>query len=383
MIILGVVGLFVICAGFGVLWGFIRGAKKSLVRLITFVCVALLAFFLTKPITEAVFRNVAVYEGKTFEVIIREVLEDSEIGGIFHEGGYLGDLITNLPVMIGSIVVFLVLFLLLKYLSLIVYAIIMAFIKKDAEKKKGMGMIYGAVSGLLLFFMLMIPISGLIDAVQVVSKYEIDNNTIFSDDFNDQIDNYQNSFVSSFGKMFGAGTAGFNYLTTQKIGAKDRSIIDVLDDLGSVVKLIDTFTKLMDADFEDMDHMIDLMHEVLYDLENLPEDLLDDLANALSSQLDVSFSINFSEIGFAEMHGALDDIQDILSIINQEELDEDDINTLIKTLSESPVLDILVDLGMTIPTTTVNSEEIEIVIDGIIDDPIVAGKLKQLFGIAP
>jgi|GEM_PF-3338105 len=385
MIILGVIGLFVLCAGFGVLWGFIRGAKKSLVRLIIFVAASLLAFFITKPVTEALFRNVAVHEGRTIEEIIRDMLEGSGIGGLFVEGSYLGDIINKLPIMLGSIAVFLVLFLLLKYLSLIVYAIVMIFIKTDAEKKKGIGMIYGAVSGLTLFIMLMIPVSGLIDVAHVVSKYEINGQTLLGENINDEIDNYQNSFISSFGKIFGMNTEAFNYLTTQEIAGRKRNLIDVLEnDLGSIIKLINAFSKLQNMDFESMslEELKGNIEDILEALKNLPPEMVQDLGEALAGQL----GGDFSDVDFPALIESISDPAATLSLMDKVAKLENSpydgggtIAALISELSVSSLLDISYMTGIKFNVHPNNLAEVT----AAVESPATANKVKlrAVFGL--
>jgi len=400
MIIWIVIGILALCVGLGILWGFLRGLRKSWVRLVILLIACIITVFITKPIAEALVNNLKISGGKTLGELIQDAISSSGLENILQSGSYFSDLINKLPIMIGSIFVFLIVFFILKYITLIIYAIVMSFIPKTEKKRRGFGALTGLVSGLLIFFMIMVPVSGLIDSAQKVSDWSIeidggqkgllDGVKLGGENAKTLIDNYQNSGLSGFSKLFGAGTGIFNYITTQTIGGENKNLLGLIDDLSKVVNLIDTLSKLQDFDFANssIDEMLNYLQSILGNLSDLPPAMLDELAQAVGSQFGpemndviegVLNNLDSVQQDLADLHGILDGLEgNDLSTLSS-----DDADALLTTLSESPLLDILVSSNVTIPTG--DNPHIEDAIQKLEEDPNVSSEtitnLKTLFGI--
>ena len=181
---LAVLGLFIL---FGVLFGLGRGFKRSLIRLATVVGFLLLAFFLTPFTAQWVFSWHINIAGNTpvgwVDELVQRLQDTNTVGYLAPVMPYLGDFIVALALAVVNIVLFLVLYLIVKPLSWIVYAIIARFAapKKDADGNKikkhaWAGALIGLVQGLVLFFFFMLPFNGLLGIVNQVATYEPVNN---------------------------------------------------------------------------------------------------------------------------------------------------------------------------------------------------------------
>lgn len=152
----------------GALVGLRRGAPKMTVRLVTVIASAVGAFFISTLIVKGV--NSA-FEGKTLEEVIRSIY--SSYDGI---DARIRDVIASfdaetaeyiLMIPIGAVIAplaFAFVFVILELLMLIIYKIITAIAGMSSYKtgklSKGMGALIGAVQGVFVAAVILIPISG-------------------------------------------------------------------------------------------------------------------------------------------------------------------------------------------------------------------------------
>lgn len=178
-----ILGLFVL---FGVLYGLGRGAKRSLIRLATVVGFLLLAFFLTPLTANWIFGWNINIAGNTpagwVDELVLQIQNSNTVEYLAPFIPYVGEFAVALALAIVNIVLFLVLYILIKPLSWIVYAIIAkcAAPKKDADGNKvkkhaWAGALVGLVQGLVLFFFFMLPFNGIIGIVNQAATYQPDN----------------------------------------------------------------------------------------------------------------------------------------------------------------------------------------------------------------
>ena len=184
LVLLSVFLVFVVFSAFV---GFVRGMNKSVIRLITLAVAMVLTFFVSAPITNLLADKILI-EGQTLgELILNQLNSEETLVGFLESSPLLKEAILAAPAFAIGIVVFLVMFFLLSFISWIVFRCIQkplrkamfkeSFPKNKQEKKEmkknrkpflvrlgkrfaGLGI--GAVTGALIFGMIIAPVLGVI-----------------------------------------------------------------------------------------------------------------------------------------------------------------------------------------------------------------------------
>ena len=171
IILFGILG---VCLVLGLLFGLGRGLKRSLIRLGILLGFFLLVFFLTPLISNWVFSWNIVIAGHTpagwVEELTAALQEDMANDALSAVMVYLTDYAVSLAFAVFSLLISLVLYLVIKPLSWIIFAIIAPFAapKKDKDGKRlprhrGWGLLVGLLQGLVVFFFLTMPLNGLLN----------------------------------------------------------------------------------------------------------------------------------------------------------------------------------------------------------------------------
>lgn len=171
----------------GVFWGMMRGGKRATIRLVTVIIGLSIALLLTPAVSKA-FINVKIpVLGKSLTSLIDGALNDNLGEEAVAATGGLSDLAIACAVVVINIVMFFILYFAFKCISWIVYAILAAKfapkyktkkikgIKEPREKNKryrwwGIGV--GAVTGLVFFGFLMIPVNGAFHTLDQIATYK-------------------------------------------------------------------------------------------------------------------------------------------------------------------------------------------------------------------
>lgn len=175
--------LFLLCVVIGAVYGLVRGMNKSLIRFGTFLFAVILTFFVSGLVTNVLADNIVI-EGQTLgELLLDSAMSsDAMVAGILAAAPLLQEAILVAPAFAIGLVVFPVVFVLLSFLTWIVFlcvqkplrkAIFKEAIPKDKaerkllkeQEKKGVrvgkrfaGMGIGVVTGVLVFGMLFSPL---------------------------------------------------------------------------------------------------------------------------------------------------------------------------------------------------------------------------------
>ncbi len=258
-----VLGLFVL---FGILFGLGRGLKRSSIRLLTVLGFMLLAFFFTPLTADWVFGWNISLGGNTPKEWVDELvqyLQDSNtVEYLAPVIPYVGEFAVALALALVNMVLFLVLYLVLKPLSWIVYTIIAhhAAPKKDADGNKvkkhaWAGGLVGLVQGLVLFFFFMLPFNGILGVVNQVATYEPVNSdqTVQTQSVNDaESSNPDDYDVIAIAQQVDSATTvytnilrytGMEFLTKQAfryetmVRLSDGTQIQIRDDLATAIEL--------------------------------------------------------------------------------------------------------------------------------------------------
>ena len=268
----------------GFLFGWMRGYQKSLTRLIIVLVVAVVAFFITPLLTNAVLTmdisglniringdlitNVKDYVITMLKSIqqVREALEASSTLEAF---------ITALPAMVVNTFLFTIIFFLLKWISMAFYAIFAftVFSKKKMENKnkiKLLGAGIGVVQALVVTLVLLVPVFGYVaiagnlaetaEAVSATSTSVVSTSTNAEDTAHmpsisiDEATGYVNKYTTAFNntwvvKVYRAvgadklSIAVFNELSKQKVGDVETNISEELNTAAKLVPIALQFTQ--------------------------------------------------------------------------------------------------------------------------------------------
>jgi len=170
--IIASLALVVLILGF--LFGWMRGYQKSLTRLIIVLIVAVAAFFITPLFTDAVLGfNISGFNIRingelmtSVKQFITTMLNSvEEVREALEASPTLEAFILALPAMIVNTILFVIIFFLLKWISMAIYAIFAftIFSKKKMENKnkiKLLGAGIGVVQSLIVILVMLVPIFG-------------------------------------------------------------------------------------------------------------------------------------------------------------------------------------------------------------------------------
>ena len=183
---LGMLTVFAVFVVLGMLYGLGRGAKRSGIRLATFVIFLLIAFLITPFIVNAVLGLDVQNAGQTPQAHVNE-LSDRLVEYLRQQFGdyvnsfedYIKEYALGIVIAGLNLVIFFAMFFIVKIVSWFIYAIIAHFAapKRDHEgnrlpKHAGFGLLIGAVQGVVLFFFFMFPLNGIVSVVNHAAEYE-------------------------------------------------------------------------------------------------------------------------------------------------------------------------------------------------------------------
>ena len=172
--------LFAVIVAIGALVGLVRGLNKSVIRLMTLVLAVVFTFILAGPVTTAVVENIKIEGQLLGDVLLSSLRSTAMVGDILDAAPLMQEAIRVAPAFACAIVVFPVVFLLLCFISWVIYLFVQKPLRKvvfkdertKAEYKElpkktrvinrfaGLGV--GIVTGVVIFAMLMTPLYGLL-----------------------------------------------------------------------------------------------------------------------------------------------------------------------------------------------------------------------------
>ena len=198
-----VTSLFLIFVIIGFICGWVRGVSKSLTRLIIVVIVAVLSFFIVPAITKALLEmdisrlNIVLGDVKVLTVqdFITDMLRQIPVvEDIIESSPTFETVIQIAPQVIVNVILFIVAFFLMKWISMIIYWIIAGIFfsrkkMKDKDKHNFIGALVGSVQGLMVAFVLLVPFYGIIETARPVSAVMLQKQTAEVQTFNNSVYN--------------------------------------------------------------------------------------------------------------------------------------------------------------------------------------------------
>lgn len=328
---------------FGVIWGLIRGFKKSLFRGLWLFAIALIMFFVTPAISNAIcgreisFLDIEVDGQHTkviFEAIKLFLLKQEEIADLINNNPSLLPLLENLIVMAVNTVVFPIVFWIAKIITYPIWAIISAIVFKRKQKtvvngkklivkyKKHRlsGMAIGLVAGAMVLVITFMPISGTINLLYKIDDLEYSKSengegivtSMLGEETMGYIDSYSDSILGKALKYSGIeyiSNSMYEFLSTKKI---DDQKVTLSRELELYVTLYNDLNNIQTTDFNNLTK--DSMSTFLNSSENIVKKLFSSSLLKIAGEDLIPYAIEFLENN--------ESFNEQINSINSEELKE-------------------------------------------------------------
>ncbi len=183
LIMLGILGIFVVV---NMLIGMGRGAKRAGLHLVIFVGLLVVAFLVTPFIVNAVLGIEFQIAGKTPRQYV-DYYSDEMVKFLQQQFGdyvvpfqdYIKEYALGIVIALLNVVIFFALYFLVKIVAWVIYAIVAHFAapKRNSEGKKnpkyaGWGLVLGALQGVCLFVIFLVPLNGVLSVVNHAYTYQ-------------------------------------------------------------------------------------------------------------------------------------------------------------------------------------------------------------------
>ena len=278
LILSGIGGAFLF---FGVFWGLVRGLKKSLFRGIWLIALALIIFFLTPTISRALcnldlsFLGVKVGDAtpSVFGIISDSILGVDGLADIADKNPSLIPLIEQLIILVINLFVFPISFWIAKIVTYPIWAIISAIVfrkkktivngkkmRVKTKKYRLVGMLVGAVSGVMVMVVTLMPLSGTINLIQKIDAMEYSNSkegeglitAVAGEEVMEYVDAYSDSVLAKAFKYTGVefvSNSIYEYLSTAKVNDQKVSLSQ---ELQLYVNLYNDINNIQKTDFNNL-----------------------------------------------------------------------------------------------------------------------------------
>ncbi|MCL2755468.1 MAG: CvpA family protein [Firmicutes bacterium] len=290
----GLLGLFIFTIVMGLVFGLVRGFKRSLFRLGILFGASLIAFF-TAPLIARAFTTIA--ENQFDE----HLMDQGNVGAAVNNFSGLTSVFYGIPIAIIALFVFIVLFYLLKWISWIFYAIFAGKVRhRDAKKGRLLGMVVGVVQGFVIFFFVFIPVNGFINTLNRIDNYTPEFATAevrmfdedinfmapvneFIRDWNADIQGSAYGVISRITGMQALGGPMFGYLTT--IRTSNNPNVNLRQDVMRGFEVQADFVAIWQNFFDEEGNRLDTA-EVL---KELPQSYYNAIGATIRKLFDIEF----------------------------------------------------------------------------------------------
>jgi len=250
--------LFVVIVAFSALVGFARGFSKTIVRLITLVLAIAATFILSGTITTTIAESVKIQGLTLGELILSNIQGDEMIDGILASAPLLEEAILTAPEFVIGFVIFPVAFLLLSFVSWILFLILSKPLRRLFFKEKGKvkvragkrfaGFGVGIVTGALIFAMLMAPLFGLLSVLPEKSALEkvvdtLEEQEVIPSDMAELIKGELSFFESpiyTIPTALGVTPVGKAYLASVSKIERDGEVTYLTDEIDTLFAVVET-----------------------------------------------------------------------------------------------------------------------------------------------
>ena len=378
--------LFFVITGF--LFGLLKGMARSIFSLIL-VAVSLVTIFLLKGSIVNYITHLDV-GGQSLHEALTSALSQTE--GM---AGLVDKIVPLIEIIIG-IVAFVVGFIALFLVSRVIYFIVKFFIRPQ-RKMRLLGGLFGIVQGLVISFVICVPVNGVLLEVNKLSQIEINGEQVISfeslglDEYND----------SALGKIYSKLGGGF-FKALASTTTEDGRVLTLsgqVDSVITVVKIAEQVMKLPEVNFEEglTTESVESVTEILRNLDTIKqessEEVLDTIDDLISSAMDmfegeVQMDIDVSNLSVKEIDFENEAVlvETVFELAENESLENvEDLDAVIESFAQSNLVIPIVELAL--EDTEVNlpedvKQELTTSIEKL-DDPEQIERLKKLFNLLP
>ena len=383
-VILGITAWFLF---FGLVWGFKRGVFRSVLRLLTLGAGFAAAWFGKDAYVSAVMD--AEMDGIGVRALLREAAAETPA---------LAGVIESLAELIIGVVLFILVFLVFKFITVIIFGILKIFVPKTGRL---IGMIVGLIQGALIAFCVCAPINGLL--VDVAKLSDLDMGDMADTSTVQEIGEGAKAYAEgSVSKMYTAVGDGFYKALTAKVNEKGDTLYfsDYVDAAVSSAKLTGVFSSVAELDMSaglTADNR-DAIQQMFKDLDAITAEMGENAAEVVNEI--VSAVVNdFGEELPESVKGVLEDfdmtaisfekegeiVMELYDFLENEE-SETTVTDMVNSLAESDVILPVVESILAEEETHLEiadeatKAEVSAAIEGVAD-PAVREQLKNLFGL--
>lgn len=255
----------------GFLYGLKRGLVKSIIRILGVIVACTLVVFITEPIADALLNLDISSSGLEVggitvstinDTIIAYLSKISVVAELISASPTIKAVISAVPKILVNMVLFIIVFYLIKAISYILCAIINKLVLKnqpeDAKKHRLAGAFIGAFQGIIVFLFFLIPIAGNMNLLTEVTK-EVNLETALGENTETSVlsvktlDDYNNNLI-----IKGANLIGYKALTDTVydkltvIKINDTTETNLRDEVIILTKVYGDYEKLKDIDVTKM-----------------------------------------------------------------------------------------------------------------------------------
>lgn len=351
--------ILALCVVVDSLLGLIRGRNRSLLRLGLVVLSAVISLFAYKPITNAIM-GIQI-DGYSISETILEALTDSAVSlpeSIFN-------LIIALVQIVLGVLVFVLVFFAIKFLTwLVAFPILKIFVRPEKKKNKGLGALIGFAQGLLVAIIICGCFSGFLVEGSKIAQAKIGEEQLFEMPEELMIKEYVESPTAKFFDVSGGWLFDIVSTTTDASGRK-VSISSLCNTASTIVsvsgELTNAFSSLENIEISTGDGVdtqsMKAIGDAFVGVGTAMEGLDDDSKQLVSDLMDDVKEIVASEYGELppEFEELLDSVSEDVKIKSAGEA----LNGIVKYVEEG----------------SVTQDDINDIVNGIADNMYVLGML--------
>lgn len=172
MVMVALTALPIIVGG---LMGLKRGLNRSVLRLVIVVASLVAAWLLREKLIAAIMdADISALVPDAGGQTIRAIIESSFSG----DQAKLAELVIPIVEILVGIIAFLLSFIVLKFVSLIIFWVLKIFVRPGAQKRRLFGALVGVAQGLVVAYFICVPLNGLLGTVDALSEIEISTETV-------------------------------------------------------------------------------------------------------------------------------------------------------------------------------------------------------------
>ena len=299
-----VLGITAVTLILGALLGFMRGRNRSILRLGLVLLSVILAVALRGAVVSA------IMDLEIGGTSLHDSLTQAFMSGEAEIPAQIQDLIFTLIEIIIGLVTFFILFFIIKFLTwAIVFPIAKIFVHNGENKHALTGAIIGAVQGLIVAFVICVPVSGIFVQVDKLSNMEIAGERAFELPEEIGIESYVDSVPCKIYNTTGGWF--FDMISTAKDANGNKvSIRDTCDIVSTVAGIANTITQLSD-NLQSMS------------VASTPEEQITSIKNIGNSLIDIGNSVDgLSSDAKDIVQGVMDSVKEMITT-DEEALPED------------------------------------------------------------